>query len=195
LLEQTGKAANLLGITANASFNYKYGMTAFDKIAFEAIYTTGDENGASDGTVNSVVTGNVYGSPVGIYSTHRALLLFPDPQVINRYYSVVQDISNMGLGVTAAFLNIYKDFIPNKFSGKIGFASALSNIKLKGGGSYMGTEVNVEFKYNLKVFLTLGVSAGYVALGDFFDAPSSTYLLSRPKDPWVLFTTLSWLMF
>ncbi len=59
----------------------------------------------------------------------------------------------------------------------------------------MGTEVNVEFKYNLKVFLTLGVSAGYAALGDFFNAPSVTYSNTRPKDPWVFFTTLSWLMF
>ena len=192
---ETSKAANLFGVAANASINYKYGMTASDKITFEALYTSGDENGVSDGTVNSVVTGNVYGSPVGIYSAHRALLLFPDAQVVNRYYSVVHDISNMGYGVTAAFLNLYKDIIPNKFSGKIGFASALSNVKLAGGGSYMGTEVNAEFKYNLKVFLTLGVSAGYVALGDFFDAPSSTYSNTRPKDPWVFFTTLSWLMF
>jgi len=126
---EIGKAANLLGVTANASINYKYGMTAFDKITLEGLYTSGDENGVSDGTVNSVITGNVYGSPVGIYSTHRALLLFPDPQVVNRYYSVIHDISNMGLGVTAAFLNLYKDFIPNKFSGKIGIASALSNVK------------------------------------------------------------------
>jgi len=192
---ETAKAANLLGVTANGSINYKYGMTAFDKITLEGLYTSGDENGVSDGTVNSVITGNVYGSPVGIYSTHRALLLFPDPQVVNRYYSVIHDISNMGLGVTAAFLNLYKDFIPNKFSGKIGIASALSNVKPSGGGSYMGTEINFEFKYNLKVFLTLGVSAGYVALGDFFDAPSSTYSNTRPKDPWVFFTTLSWLMF
>ena len=192
---ETSKAANLFGVAANASINYKYGMTASDKITFEALYTSGDENGVSDGTVNSVITGNVYGSPVGIYSAHRALLLFPDAQVVNRYYSVVHDISNMGYGVTAAFLNLYKDIIPNKFSGKIGFACALPNVKLAGGGSYMGTEVNVEFKYNLKVFLTLGFSAGYVALGDFFDAPSSTYSNTRPKDPWVFFTTLSWLMF
>lgn len=194
-VDNSGKAANLLGFTANASFNYKYGMTAFDKITLEALYTSGDENGVSDGTLNSVVTGNVYGSPVGIYSTHRALILFPDPQVVNRYYSVVQDISNMGLGVTAAFFNLYKDFVPNKFSGKIGIASALSNVKLPGGGAYMGTEVNAEFKYNIKVFLTIGVSAGYVVLGDFFDAPSSTYLNQRPENPWVFFTTFSWLMF
>lgn len=192
---ETGKAANLFGVSANANISYKYGMTANDKISLEALYTSGDENGASDGTVNSVITGNVYGSPVGIYSAHRALLLFPDAQVVNRYYSVVHDISNMGLGVTAAFLNLHKDFIPNKFSGKLGIASALSNVTPAGGDSYMGTEVNVEFKYNLKVFLTLGVSAGYAVLGDFFNAPSATYSNTRPKDPWVFFTTLSWLMF
>lgn len=192
---ETNKAANLLGVAANASINYKYGMTANDKITFEALYTSGDENGVKDGSVNSVITGNVYGSPVGIYSSHRALILFPDAQVVNRYYSVVHDISNMGMGVTAAFLNFYKDFIPNKFSGKIGIASALSNVKPTGGDSYMGTEVNFEFKYNLKVFLTLGVSAGYCVLGDFFNAPSVTYSNTRPKDPWVFFTTLSWLMF
>ncbi len=190
-----GKAANLFGVTANASISYKYGMTANDKISLEGLYTSGDDNGASDGTVNSVITGNVYGSPVGIYSAHRALLLFPDPQVVNRYYSVVHDISNMGLGVTGAFLNLSKDFIPNRLSGKLGVASAISNVTPAGGGSYMGTEVNVEFKYNLKVFLTLGVSAGYAILGNFFDAPSATYSNTRPKDPWVIFTTLSWLMF
>ncbi len=192
---QIKKAADVFGLTANASVSYKYGQTVNDKVSLEALYTSGDDNGVSDGKLNSVITGNVYGSPVGIYSAHRALLLFPDPQVVNRYYSVVHDISNMGLGVTAAFLNFQKDFIPNKFSGKVGVATALSNVKPNGGSNYMGTEVNVEFKYNLKVFLTVGVSAGYLALGDFFNAPSVTYSNTRPKDPWVLFTTLSWLMF
>lgn len=189
------KYADILGVAVNAMVAYKYGMTVNDKISIEGLFTSGDGNGADDKKINSVITGNVYGSPVGIYSAHRSLLLFPDPQVVNRYYSVVQDISNMGLGVTAAFLNFQKDFIPNRFSGKIGVATALSNVKPNGGGNYMGTEVNVEFKYNLKVFLTVGVSAGYLALGDFFNAPSVTYSNKRPKDPWVLFTTLSWLMF
>ncbi len=190
-----GKVADIFSLTANASVAYKYGMTANDKISFEALYTTGDQNGVSDGKLNSVITGNVYGSPVGIYSAHRALILFPDPQVVNRYYSAVHDISNMGLGVTAAFLNISKDFIPNKFSGKLGFATAISNVKPDGGDSYIGSEVNVELKYNLKVFLTLSVSAGYLALGDFYNSPNVTYDRVRPKDPWTFFTTLSWLMF
>jgi hypothetical protein len=189
------KAADVFGLAANGSLQYKYGMTANDKISLEALYTTGDDNNISDGKLTSVITGNVYGSPVGIYSAHRALILFPDPQVVNRYYSAVQDISNMGLGVSAAFLNLSKDLIPNKFSGKLGFATAFSNVTPKGGSRYIGTEINAEFKYNLKVFLTLGVSAGYLALGDFYDSPTTTYSGVHPKDPWVFFTTLSWLMF
>ncbi|MCK9212819.1 MAG: hypothetical protein M0P61_18490, partial [Ignavibacteriaceae bacterium] len=118
-------------------------------------------------------------------------------QVVNRYYSAVHDISNMGMGVTAGFLSFSKDLIPNKFSGKLGFATAISNVTPNGGSSYIGSEVNVEFKYNIKVFLTLGLSAGYLQLGDFYNAPSVKYNSSseKPKDPFVIFTSLSWLMF
>ncbi|MGE5679658.1 MAG: hypothetical protein ACM34K_02145, partial [Bacillota bacterium] len=189
------KFADIFGLAANAQLSYKYGMTAGDRISLEGIYTTGDDNGVSDKTLNSVITGNVYGSPTGIYSSHRALLLFPDAQVVNRYYSAVHDISNMGLGVTGAFLNLSRDFIPNKLNGKLGLATAISNVTPKGGASYMGTEVNAEVKYNLKVFLTIGLSAGYLKLGDFYNAPSVTYNHTRPKDPWVIFTSISWLMF
>ena len=191
----TGRAATIFGVAANASVQYKYGMTANDKVSIEGLFTTGDNNGVSDGTLNSVITGNVYGSPVGIYSNHRAFLLFPDPQVVNRYYSAVHDISNMGLGVTAGFINISKDFIPNKMYAKLGFAAALSNNSLKGGGNFIGSEVNFEMKYNLKVFLTLGVHAAYMMTGDFYDSPQSTYTGEKPKDPWTFFTTLSWMMF
>jgi hypothetical protein len=177
--------------------SYKYGMTANDKINLEAQFTSGDGNGASDGELNSVLTGNIWGSPTGIYSSHRALLLFPDPQVVNRYYSAVHDISNMGLGVTAGFLNFYKDLIPNKLMAKVGLATAMSNTKPNGGTSYIGSEINFEVKYNIKVFLTLGLSAGYVQFGDFYNSPAVKYDKStaKPKDPFVIFTSLSWLMF
>jgi len=193
----TGQYATIFGVAANAMVAYKYGMTPNDKISIEGLFTTGDNNGASDGKINSVITGNVWGAPTGIYSSHKALLLFPDPQVVNRYYSVVQDISNMGLGVTAGFLNLTKDLIPNKFSAKLGLASALSNVTPKGGTSYMGTELNAEVKYNIKVFLTVGLSAGYLWLGNFFNSPDVKYdhSTSMPKDPFVIFTSLSWLMF
>ncbi len=187
--------ATIFGIAANFMIAYKYGMTANDKISLEGLFTTGDSNGASDKTLNSVITGNVWGSPTGIYSTHKALLLFPDPQVVNRYYSAVHDISNMGLGVSAGFVTLIKDFIPNKLNGKVGLATAFSNVTPQGGSAYIGSEINFEVKYNIKTFLTLGLSAGYLWLGDFYNAPSVTYNKQRPKDPWVIFTSLSWLMF
>lgn len=189
------KYADIFGVAANFMVAYKYGMTANDKISVEGLFTTGDNNGVSDKKLSSVLTGNEWGSPTGIYSSHKALLLFPDPQVVNRYYSAVHDISNLGMGVSAAFVTFMKDIIPNKFNGKIGFATAFSNVTPKGGSAYIGSEVNMELKYNIKTYLTFGLSAGYLKLGDFYNAPAVTYDKQRPKDPWVIFASLSWLMF
>jgi hypothetical protein len=191
-----GSAGDVLGVAANGFATYRYGVTSNDRVGLEALVSTGDGNGISDGSVSSVFTGNVYGSPVGIYSAHRSLILFPDPQVVNRYYASVQDISNMGLGVSALFAHVSRDIVPNRFSGKIGAATAFSNTTLSGGGSHIGTEVNAELKYNLRVFLTAGLSAGYMRLGSFYDAPASTYSRQRPaRDPWVVFTHITWTMF
>ncbi|MFZ4621714.1 MAG: hypothetical protein ACOYNS_14230, partial [Bacteroidota bacterium] len=148
----SGSYADIFGVAVNASLYYKFGQTVNDRIAFEMIFTTGDNNGATDKSVSSVITGNVYGSPTAIYSNHRSLLLFPDPKVVNRYYSAVHDISNQGLGVTGLFLNASHDFVPNKWMGKVGLSTALSNVSPKGGGNYIGSEINVEAQYTYKVF-------------------------------------------
>jgi hypothetical protein len=190
-----GKVADVIGGAFNSTIAWKYGMTNRDKIWLETIFSTGDENGVQDGTLNSVLTGNVWGSPVGIYSSHRAFLLFPDPQVVNRYYSMVHDISNMGLGVAGLTVNAMRDFIPNRFSGKIGAAVAFSNYSLPDGGNYIGSEINAEFKYNLRVFLTVGLSGAYAMVGDFYDAPRATTDRIKPENPWTAFLSLTWLMF
>jgi hypothetical protein len=195
-------AVGVFGTAANARLAFQYGRTINDWVAVEGLYTTGDADGTADGTVNSVITGNAYGSPVGIYTSGRSLLLFPDAQVVNRYYSLVHDIANQGLGVTGLFAGASRDLIPNKLTAKVGAATAFANEAPAGGGSYMGTEVNAELTYDLKVFLTVGIHAAYVGLGDFYDAPSAVYEApntdpfdERPDNPWVVFTTLSWLMF
>lgn len=194
--ETTKKYADIFGVAANGALYYKYGQTVNDKISVEALYTTGDNNGASDKTVNSVITGNVWGSPTGIYSNHRALILFPDAKVVNRYYSAVHDISNMGYGVTGLFLNLSKDLIPNTFFVKLGSATAISNTAPNSGGTFIGAEINVEAQYTYKVFLTFGLSAGYMKMGDFYDSPKATYNSIRPShDPWVVFANMMWLMF
>ncbi len=189
--------ADILGMAANASLSYRWGATRGDRAWAEFMFTTGDGDGVSDGKVNSVITGNVWGSPVGIYAAHGAFLLFPDPQVVNRYYSAVHDISNMGFGVTGGSVNLGRDWIPNRFNTKVGVASAQSNITPEGGGNHIGTEVNFQAKYNLKVYLTAGLSAAWMKLGDFYDAPGVTLSdqPGRPDNPWTTFLSLSWLMF
>jgi hypothetical protein len=188
--------ANILGVAANAAVYYKYGMTVNDRISLEGIFTTGDGNGAGDGTISSVITGNVYGSPTGIYSDHRALLLFPDPKVVNRYYSAVQDISNMGYGVTGIMASASHDLIPNKIMLKAGVSTAFANATPRKGGAHVGTEINLEAQYTYRVFLSFGVSAGYLWMGDFYNSPDVTYDHMRPgTNPWVIFATMTWLMF
>jgi hypothetical protein len=188
--------ADIIGVAANASLNYKYDMTVNDRISLEVVFSSGDGNGGSDGTVNSVFTGNVYGSPTAIYSNHRALLLFPDPKVVNRYYSAVHDISNMGYGVTGLMASVSRDFIPNKLYAKAGLSTAFSNVVPKKGSSHIGTEYNIEVQYTYRVFLTFSINAGYMEIGNFFNSPDVTYDHKRPtEDPWVVFATMSWLMF
>jgi hypothetical protein len=186
---------NVFGTTFNANVSYQYGKTHRDKLWMEVLATTGDGDNVEDGTLNSVLTGNVWGSPVGIFSSHRSFLLFPDPQVVSRYYSMVHDISNMGLGVTGGTINFMKDIIPFKFTAKVGGAVAYSSYTLPGGGNHIGTEINAELKYDLKVFLTVGLSAAYAVTGDFYNSDASTETGVKPDNPWVTFLTLSWLMF
>ncbi len=191
----TARRVDIFGLTGQASLYYKYGQTLNDRVGIEALYTTGDPDGAADNKYSGVVTGNVWGSPVGIYSSHRAFLLFPDAQVINRYYSAVHDISNLGYGTSALFVNYFKDIVPNKLSLKVGGAAALSNEKPQFGGSFIGYEGNAELKYNYKVFLTFGLHMAYMVPGDFYDSPLVRNTEHTPLDPWVMFASVSWLMF
>ncbi|MFA6234944.1 MAG: hypothetical protein WC824_12300 [Bacteroidota bacterium] len=191
----TGHRAAIFGFTGHGSLYYKFGQTLNDRVGLEGLYTSGDKDGAADGTYSGVVTGNTWGSPVGIYSSHRAFLLFPDAQVINRYYSAVHDISNLGYGTSALFMNYFNDLIPNKLGIKLGAAAALANEKPDLGGNFMGYEVNAEFKYNYAVFLSFGLHMAYMVPGDFYDSPFVRNTEQKPADPWVLFATVAWLMF
>ena len=191
----TARRVDLFGLTGHASLYYKTGQTLNDRIGIEALYTTGDANGASDGRYDGVVTGNTWGSPVGIYSSHRAFLLFPDAQVINRYYSAVHDISNLGYGTRALFVNYFNDLVPNKFGMKLGADAAFANEKPELGGDFVGYEFNAEFKYQYGVFLTFGLHMAYMVPGDFYDSPWVRNTGEVPADPWVLFGSLAWLMF
>jgi hypothetical protein len=191
----SARRVDIMGATLHGSLSYTYGQTSGDRVGVEALYTTGDKNGASDGKYTGVVTGNTWGSPVGIYSSHRAFLLFPDAQVVNRYYSAVHDISNIGYGTTAGFLNYFNNLVPNKWQWKVGLAAALSNEAPMGGGSFIGAEVNTELRYTYKVFLEFAFSAAHMWAGDFYDSGYVRNSMAKPANPWVAFVSMAWLMF
>ncbi len=191
----SARRVDIMGFAAHGSLYYKYGQTSGDRIGVEALFTSGDNNGAADGKYNGVVTGNTWGSPVGIYSSHRSYLLFPDAQVVNRYYSAVQDISNMGYGVSAFFVNYYNNIVPNKWQAKLGASAALSNTTPADGGSFIGAELNGEVRYTYKVFFDISLSAAYMVTGEFYDSPATRTTSVKPSNPWTVFTTINWLMF
>ncbi len=187
---------SVMGFAANARLAYKYGRTTNDLVALDGIYTTGDDNGVSDNKYSGVLTGNNWTSPGAVYFSHGLYLLFPHANVVNRYYGAVCDIQNIGYGVAGGSIIASHDLVPNKLMVKAGLGGAMANAHPKGGGSYIGTEVNANIRYTLKVYMDLELHAAYLKLGGFYDSSTVNGGMSvRPKDPWTVFATLKWIMF
>ncbi len=196
--------ADIAGFGANIRYAYRYGQTALDYISIDGVYTSGDNNALEDKKYSGVITGNQWGAPAGIFIGTGAYLLFPHANVVNRFTPAIADMSNMGYGITGGTINISKDIIPYKISAKLGFASALSNVTPEGGGNFMGAEINTAAQYNFGPFMSIGVHAAYLKLGDFYDSNDSSYSFDvngggpdslRPVDPWTAFIVFKWLMF
>jgi hypothetical protein len=192
------KLANILGLAANARVGVRYGRTPADHIVGEVMYTSGDHDGLEDGTYSGVVTGNTWGAPAAIYVSHGAYLLLPHANVVNRFYSAVSDISNMGFGMTAATLGVSYDIIRNKLTARIGGAAARSNIRPIGNsGNFIGAEVNGRISWRIRPLLNLEAHAAYLSLGDFFVSPeivTGVEASGKPRNPWTTFLTLKWLL-
>ncbi|MGK0639892.1 hypothetical protein [Schleiferia thermophila] len=190
------KRANIGGYAANIRLAYKYGQTLGDILHLDAVYTSGDANSLNDNKYSGILTGNTWGSPVSLYISHGAYILFPHGNVVNRFVAAVTDPSNLGFGVTGLMLNAQKDFIPHKLNGKIGGAFALSNVAPRNGGFIIGQEINFRVQYTPKVFMNLELHGAYLWLGDFYDSPLVNGGVSaRPVNPWTLFFVYRWLLF
>lgn len=190
------QTATVGGLGANLRGGYRYGQTTGDAVTMDVLFTSGDANGVTDGRYSGVMTGNTWGSPGGIFIGSGAYLLFPQGNVVNRFVSAVNDISNMGYGVTGATVNLSRDFIPNKLHTKIGAAAALSQVRPFGGGHLIGYEANAKIGYDLGAFLTLEAHAAHLWLGDFYDSRLANGGQSfRPVNPWIGFICMKWLIF
>jgi hypothetical protein len=126
------------------------------------------------------------------------LLLFPFTSTVNNYTGAVTDVSNQGAGLKTLLATAAWDLVPNTLNLKVGLGHAQSVVRplpLAGSttprGRILGTEVNAELKYTIRHLMTLGLHAGYLVKGDWFDGETSTVT----ANPYAVFTTLTWYAF
>jgi hypothetical protein len=196
--------STISGFGLNARYGFRYGESNNDELGFDYIYTTGDDNGITDGAYSGVITGNTWGAPGNLPISTGTSILFPSGNVVNRYMPLVSDISNLGFGLNA--LNFYatKAIVRNKYLVSVNAAYAMANAEPNGGGLNLGTELNFGLIWKIKTFVELEFRAAHVWLGDFYDAPYANgdafvspenRLGARPTDPWNVFVAFKWLMF
>jgi hypothetical protein len=184
------------GLAANLRVAHRWGRQMNDQVVLDAIYTTGDDNNISDGKYSGVLTGNNWTSPGAVFFSHGLYLLLPHGSVVNRFVAATIDIQNLGYGMQAASLQLHKDLIPHKLKAKVGAGVGYASKTIDGMGSQVGTELNFNLRYTLRVFMDLELHAAYLWLGDFYDSPVvNGGLDERPNDPWTVFATFKWIGF
>jgi hypothetical protein len=186
---------DISGLSANLEVLYNWGRTGGDLVTLEGMFSTGDDD-LSDGKYKSAFTMNQYGIPGAVWFNHKMLLLFPFTSTANNYTGAVTDLSNQGYGLQALMATASWDAIPNKLNFKLGTGFARSSVtppELTPGtprGSTIGTEINAEVKYNIRYLMTVGLHAGYMFRGDFYDGSQSV-----TTNPWAAYTTFTWYAF
>jgi hypothetical protein len=192
---QLNREVDISGLSANLELLYNFGRTSGDLVTLEGMFTTGDEN-LADGEYTGAFTLNQYGLPGAVWFNHKMLLLFPFTQTANNYTGAVTDISNQGYGLRAVMATAAYDLVPNKLNLKLGAGFATAGVNPPdftpgvARGRTLGTEVNAELRYTLRYLMTVGLHAGYMIRGDFYDGvPNVT------SNPWAAFTTFTWYAF
>lgn len=205
LKKSGGNIADINGFGANLTYAYRFGNTEDDKIGFDALYTTGDKNGITDGTYNGVITGNTWGAPGNLPISTGSNIIFPSGNVVNRYMPMVTDISNIGAGLAFGALQFSKALIPHKYILTSNACYAMANESLPdANGKEMGIEANLGLIIKLKTLMEIELRGAHVWLGDFYDSPTANgnsfrvadeQIIGRPANPWLTFVAFKWLMF
>lgn len=186
------EALDILGLAANLELAYNYGRTPGDVVTLEAMYASGDDN-LKDGEYTGAFTLNNYGLPGAVWFNHKTLILFPFTGTVSNYTGSVTDISNRGYGLQAGILSIARDLVPNKLNLKLGAAYAQSGVAPPDSpdgyprGRTLGAEVNAELRYHIRYLMTVGLHAGYLFPGSFYDANPA-----MDANPFATFATFTW---
>jgi len=191
------RTIDINGFAGNLRLAHRYGQQANDQIVLDTIFTTGDKNNISDGKYNGVLTGNNWTSPGAVFIGHGLYLLMPHGNVVNRFVAATVDIQNLGYGLQAASLQVHKDLVPHKLKAKIGGGVGYASKTPTGVGRMMGTEVNFNLRWTMRVLMDLELHAAYMWLGDFYDYSevNGGNELERPDNPWTVFATFKWISF
>lgn len=186
---------SVLGGAANLELMYNHGKTTRDVITLEGMFSTSDDD-LEDDQYTSAFTMNFYGLPGATWFNHKTLLLFPFTSVVSNYTGGVTDVSNQGAGLMSGILAAKMDLIPYVLNAKIGGAVGFSGAALASlnpeaeRGTFIGTEVNAELIWTVRFLMDVGLHAGYMFRGDFYDGVERVQ-----EDPWGVWTTFTWYAF
>ena len=167
--------AGILGSLGLVDARWAYAEGDGSRLSLAGVYSSGD-GAAPD--YNGVVTGNSYGIAGAMWSSHGALLLFPDPGAVNRQVALAYDVSGFGRGLTGVSAQLGYDLVPNELT--LGGTVAYAYV---GDMDPLGTELNAKLRYRPLPLLDLSLAAAAVT-GSDFDAPPFTLLVAAD---WILF--------
>lgn len=186
---------SISGLSANLELMYQWGRGPADVVTLEGMVTTGD-NDLADDRYTGAFTLNQYGIPGAVWFNHKMLILFPFTSTVNNYTGAVTDISNQGFGLRAGIASAAWDIVPNKLNLKLatGIANAgATPTRLTADvrrGRFIGAEVNAELRYHIRYLMTVGLHAGYLFRGGFYDGATTV-----ASNPFAAFTTFTWYAF
>jgi len=132
----------------------------------EFLYVAGGKNAL-------YIPASAGGSEGGGFYDAEMIILNRDKNATTIDTAIVYNANNFNQGLIMGSVGYDYDFTP-KLSSSVnaGFA-AVAKSSGKNKSDYLGTEVNVEANYAITENVKAGVRAGYVMLGDYFDANPS----------------------
>lgn len=189
---QLNAEIDILGFAGNLEGVYNWGKTSNDIFTLETMITTGDSD-PNDDKYSSPFTLNQFGLPGAVWFNHKTLILFPFTSTVNNYTGAVTDISNQGFGLFSLIASGRWDIIPYVLNLKGGLAYGQSMATPPdtpegvSRGRTIGLEVNAELNWQIRYLMTIGLHAGYMVPGSFYNGNAQIR-----SNPWATFTTFTW---
>lgn len=197
---------SILGGSANLELGFNWGKTTNDVITLEGMFSTGDSD-PTDDEYTGAFTMNYYGLPGAVWLNSRTLILFPFSQTVSNFTGGVTDLSNQGFGLVSGVLSAAWDIIPYRLNLKLGTAYGQTAVKPTPAGDgtergkTLGLEINAELTYTIRYLMNVGLHAGYMFTGNFYDGRQAALPDGTPGlklvdgNIWAVFSTFTWYAF